>query len=66
MKTKRILLLSAVLLSFAAARAEEPFVAAARERGVEIVSHAVPKEFAIGDFAVSMRVRNQGELALRG
>ena len=66
MKTKDLLLLSAVLFSFAAARAEEPFVAAARERGVGIVTHAVPKEFAIGDFAVSMRVRNGGELALRG
>ena len=67
MKTKRILLSALVLPALlSAARAEEPFVAAARERGVEIVSHAVPKEFAIGDFAVSMRVRNQGELALRG
>ena len=67
MKTKRILLSALVLPALlSAARAEEPFVAAARERGVEIVSHAVPKEFAIGDVAVSMRVRNEGELALRG
>ena len=67
MKTKRILLSALVLPALlSAARAEEPFVAAARERGVEIVSHAVPKEFAIGDFAVSLRIRNEGELALRG
>ena len=56
MKTKSILLLSAVLLSFAVARAEEPFVAAARERGIAVVSHTVPQEFAIGDFDVALDV----------
>ena len=66
MKTTSLLLLSAALLSFAAARAEEPFVAAARERGIAVVSHTVPTEFAIGDFSVSLRIRNEGELALRG
>jgi hypothetical protein len=66
MKTKSLLLLSAALLSFAAARAEEPFVAAARERGIAVVSHTVPTEFAIGDFSVSLRIRNEGDLALRG
>ena len=54
--------LSVVLIG----HAEESFVAAARERGIAITAHAVPSEFAIGGFSVSLHVRNEGTQALRG
>ena len=49
-----------------AAMAAPAFYGKARECKIEVLDYSFPKQFGVGDFFVSMRIKNAGQAALRG